>query len=143
MRTAMLLPLACLSIQAADPWATAQAAFRKEIQPGYVGCLIHLERLDATTLRVRISGQDLRFGMIEGEPLGNSAYGFRARALRGSADFQVVTLVPESASALRLKLQGEEIATEIVLNLPRPGATGDAVLQFEGTPGGAAGSKSH
>ncbi len=140
MHTALLVPLACLSIQAADPWMEAQAAFRKELQPGYMGCLVFAERLDATTLRLRVVAKDMRIGFLEGEPLGYSTHSFKVRAHHGSSDLRLVTVVPEGATALRLKLQGDDVSPEVLVQLPKPGGVEPVILQFEAGSNGVGGA---
>jgi hypothetical protein len=141
MRSAMLMPLACLVLRAGDPWVDAQAGFRRELQPGYAGCLVYLERPDATSLRIRVLGSGTRLGGLEGEFPGASTHAFRVRVPRGSADLRVVTVAPEGPTLLRLKLQGEAFSPEVVLRVPRPGETESVLLQSELGP--PIGSKSN
>ena len=144
MRTAMLVPLACLSLHAGDPWADAQAAFRKEVQPGFTGCLIHVQRLNATSLRLRVQSKDLRLGFLEGEPMGQPAgqagYGFKVSAPRWTSDLSLITVVPEGSTAFRLRIDGDEVRSEVVVHLPKPGESEKVVLQFAAPQGGISGS---
>ena len=139
MRTALFLPLVCLSLQASEPWADAQATFRKELQPGALGCLVYVERLDAGSLRLRVLSQGMRFGLVEGEVLGHPSYGFKARALRGTSEIRLVTEVPEGATVIRLRIQGDDFSPEVLVRLPKAGETAGVILQSEvGPPSGPA-----
>ncbi|HJW31846.1 MAG TPA: hypothetical protein VJ505_00635 [Holophagaceae bacterium] len=139
MPTALLVPLVCLSIHASDPWTEAQASFRKEVQPGYMACLVFAERLDATTLRLRVVAKDMRIGFLEGEPLGYPAHSFKVRAPHGSSDLRLVTVVPEGATSLRLRLQGDDVSPEVLVPLPKPGGVEPVILQFEAGSGSTGG----
>jgi hypothetical protein len=140
MRTAMLMPLACLVVHAGDPWAEAQAEFRKGMHPGFIGCLIYVERLDAQNLRLRVQAQETRFGFLEGEPVGYPTHAFKVRAPRGASDLRLITVVPEGATAIRLRLQGDEVSPEVLVRLPKPGESEGVVLQFEVAQGGPLGA---
>ena len=136
MRKVMLLPLACLMLQGGEPWADAQAMFRKELRPGHVGCLVYLERLGGSTLRLYLVAAGTRFTRVEGEPLGRSDLAFRLQVPRGSSDLRLVTEVPEGASLLRLKVVGEDISPDLMLHLPKPGEGEGTLVQVEAPPGG-------
>lgn len=140
MRTAWLMPLVCLSIHASDPWREAQAAFNQQLQPGFMGCLVYVERLEGTSLRLRVQTKGLRLGFLEGDPVGQPGYTFTASAPRGTSDLRLVTVVPEGATTLRLKLHADEARTELLVHLPKPGESEGVVVQMEAPQGGVAGA---
>lgn len=129
MLRALLLPSACVMLQAAEPWNEAQAAFRKELQPGATGCLVYLERLDSASVRIRVLAQGTRLALLEGEPLGQPAYAFKVHTPGGSESLWLVTEVPEGAQALRVRLRGDLFNPEVVLTLPKPGNVEGSILQ--------------
>lgn len=141
MRSALLLPMVGFVLHAGDGWSEAQALLRRELQPGYVGCLVYLERLDATSLRVRVLGSGMRVGLLEGEFTGFASHAFRVRVPRGSADLRAVTAVPEGCSTLRIKLHGEAFSPEVVMHVPKVGEHEGVLLQAELRP--QVGSKSN
>lgn len=129
MLRSLLLPSACLVLQAAHPWDDAQAAFHRELQPGATGCLVYLERLEAGAIRVRVLAQGTRFGLVEGEPLGHPALAFKVQTPGGAESLWFVTQVPEGAQILRLRLRGGLFNPEVVVALPKPGQSEGTILQ--------------
>lgn len=134
MRTLLALPLACLVLQAGDPWIEALACLKREVPADHLGCLVYLERLDATSLRVRVLAQGTRFAQVEGEPLGQPEFRFNASARGGSGDLRLVTEVPEGARLLRLRLHGEAFSPEVLLHLPKAGEAAGVLLQTDHAP---------
>lgn len=141
MLMSVLTPMVYLVMPWGDGWSEAQAAFHRELQPGYAGCLVYLERLDASSLRVRVLGAGTRMGLVEGDFPGYGTHAFRVRVPRGSSDLRAVTAVPEGGGLLRLKLQGEVFSPEVTLRVPRPGEVEGVVLQAELGPAGITSSK--
>ncbi len=123
------LPPACLHLQAGLPWTEALESLRDHLPQGAVGCLVYLERLDASSLRVRLVAQGTRFQALEGEPMGFERYAFRSRAPQGTTDLRLVTYVPEGCATLRIRLLGQDFAPEVVLPLPKVGEASGTVLQ--------------
>lgn len=132
MRCAMLWPLACLVLRAGDAWGEAQAMLKAKVEPGHVGCLVYVERLGGSTLRLYLVASGTRFMRVEGEPMGRPDLGFKLQAPKGSGDLRLVTEVPEGASQLRLRAVGEDFSPELVLHLPKAGEAEGTVLQVEG-----------
>ena len=119
--TPLLLPAALMLLQS-DPWSGVLAQLHKELKssPG-MGCVVMVERKDATTLRLRVKTVGVGFKFIEAESFPSHTGIIKADTPQMMDSFDGTALIPADATELAVRLAGEQFSPQLRIAIPKAG----------------------